>query len=243
MRYSGDPPWINGWVRKRIQQRKGIYKREGRSAKWRQRKAVTDWILKKRKDSYMSSQRDVLLTGDGHRNFFKNAKAFRSGEKPAEFDVRELLPEKSDAEVAEALAGHFNAISDKFSPVQALEIPRTSDKRLPVLQPYQVAGRLRAFRKPKSLVCGDIFPCLINACSDIIALPLTNIYNTITRTAVWPLAWKREFVTAIPKTSLPAGFNDLRNISCTMFVSKVYESFVLNWAMEEVKAKTNSTEE
>ena len=76
-------------------------------------------------------------------------------------------------------------------------------------------------------------------CSDNIALPLTNIYNTITRTAVWPMTWKREFVTAIPKTLLPASFNDLRNISCTMLVSKVYESFVLNWAMEEVKVKTN----
>ena len=58
----------------------------------------------------MSSQRDVLLADDSDRNFFKNAKAFRSGEKPAEFDVRELSPGWSDARIAEALADHLEGL-------------------------------------------------------------------------------------------------------------------------------------
>ena len=56
-------------------------------------------------------------------------------------------------------------------------------------------------------------------------------------TRVWPLIWKQEFVTSIPKKKIPESINDLRNISCTMLPSKVYESYVLNWSQEEVDLK------
>ena len=53
------------------------------------------------------------------------------------------------------------------------------------------------------------------------------------------MLWKWEHVTAIHKCSIPTSLNDLRNISCTLLVSKVMESFVLNRAMTEVKIKRN----
>ena len=91
-----------------------------------------------------------------------------------------------------------------------------------MLQPYEVAGRIRAFKKPKSMVKGDIFPDLVTKFVDFLALPLSSIYNAITSSRVWPRIWKQEFVTSIPKTSMPTSVNDLRNISCTMLPSKVY---------------------
>ena len=72
-RNSSDPPWVNAAVKERIRQRRGIYRREGRSPKWKRMKKVTDRILEKRKQNYMVSQRDVLLADDANRNFFKNA--------------------------------------------------------------------------------------------------------------------------------------------------------------------------
>ena len=89
------------------------------------------------------------------------------------------------------------------------------------------------------MVTWDIFPALVTRCADFLALPLTDLYNTISRTTIWPLIRKREFVTAIPKRTLPSSLNDMRIISCTMLVSKVYESYVLAWAMEEVSIKKN----
>ena len=41
-RKSSDCPWINNRVRKLIRRRRGIYRREGRSEKWRRLKKVTD---------------------------------------------------------------------------------------------------------------------------------------------------------------------------------------------------------
>ena len=65
------------------------------------------------------------------------------------------------------------------------------------------------------------------------------MYNEITVTYVWPAIWKLESVTVIPKVGHPSAFTDLRNISCTMLASKVYESYVLGWASEEVSLKPN----
>ena len=99
--------------------------------------------------------------------------------------------------------------------------------------------RLKKIKKPRSKIRGDIFPSLVTEFCDILAEPLTDIYNTISETLVWPDVWKIELVTVIPKCSDPQSFDNLRNISCTLLVSKVYESFLLLWAREEVKPRTN----
>ena len=89
------------------------------------------------------------------------------------------------------------------------------------------------------MVTGDIFPELMTIYCDFLAIPLCSIYNEISETKVWPILWKMEFVTVIPKCTHPSGFGDLRNISCTMLASKVYESYVLQWTQRLVKTKKN----
>ena len=150
------------------------------------------------------------------------------------------MPEgKSDSEIAEDLASYFNRISCEFEPLSPEEIPATRYKELPELKEYQVSARIRKFRKPKSTVPGDIFPQLVTQFADFLALPLTNIYNKITESKVWPKCWKKEFVTIIPKVTNPESVSDLRNISCTLLASKIYESYVLDWLKEEVTLRTN----
>ena len=107
--------------------------------------------------------------------------AFQSRERPKPFDVRTLFPGCSDAEVATSLAEFFNRISQEFQPLEPHEIPRTHDHQLPILHPYQVEGRIRAFKKPKSMVKGDIFPALMDRFAGLLAVPLTEIFNEITR--------------------------------------------------------------
>ena len=89
------------------------------------------------------------------------------------------------------------------------------------------------------MVQGDIFPGLVSKYADLLAIPLCEIFNEVTRTRVWPLIWKQEFVTVIPKKTVPTCLNDLRNISCTLLPSKIYESYVLNWLQDEVSTKKN----
>ena len=108
---------------------------------------------------------------------FLNIKAYKTKEKPKTFDVRTLTPGVSDKECAERQADHFNAISLEFSPLEPAGIPLTFSERIPEIQPFQVAGRLRAFRKTKSMVNGDLFPKLVTKLTDFLAITLTSIVN------------------------------------------------------------------
>ena len=124
-----------------------------------------------------------------------------------------LRPGKTDHEVAEDLANYFNRISAEFEPLEASQIPAARDRSLDPLSLHEVAARLKHFRKPKSMVSGDVFPSLVTKFSDFFVMPLTDIYNQIAHSGVWPSLWKTEYVTVIPKVSCPAGFGDLHNIS------------------------------
>ena len=137
--------------------------------------------------------------------------------------------------MAEQLADHFNALSSEFQGLK--EIPTSNGPLLPALSHTQIEVRLRELKKPKSRVKGDIF----SRTAGTLAGPVTNIYNEISRSGQWPSAsaWKMEFVTPIPKVPMPQTANDLRNISCTMLVSMVYESFVLNWLTGQIGLKHN----
>ena len=108
-----------------------------------------------------------------------------------------------------------------------------------MLRPHEVSRQIKFFRKPKTTVKGDVFPDLVTKYCDFFAIPLTLIYNEIASSKVWPVAWKTEYVTVMPKNGSLTDFGDLRNISCTMLVSKMMESYVLEWAMEEVTTKLN----
>lgn len=84
------------------------------------------------------------------------------------------------------------------------------------------------------MVRWDIFPDLVGCFAVLLAIPLTDIYNEIMRTLVWPRIWKQEFVTVIPKCRIPSGLDDLRIISSTMLPSKIFKSYMLNWLATEV---------
>ena len=169
-------------------------------------KTRTDEMIRERRDRYFENQKKYILAVDGARVFFKNVQKYKSSDKPAVFDVRSLCPGNTDGEVAEKLADFFNQISREFSPLEPDDVPNTFTKALPVLEVWQVAGHLKHFKKPKSMVRGDIFPQLVTLFADQLAVPLTDIYNTITDTFIWPKVWKHEFVTVIPKTTIPQGF-------------------------------------
>ena len=58
-------------------------------------------------------------------------------------------------------------------------------------------------------------------------------------TKEWPRCWKTEYVTIIPKKNNPQSLSELRNISCTLLASKIFESYVLDWMKLEVSLRSN----
>ena len=236
---DNDLPWFNSTARKMAKKKHAIYKAEGQSERWHKQAEKLGKYLDKGQQAFLQNQRTKLTGPDASRNFFKNIKAFKTVDKPKEFNIRDIRPGKSEEEVAEEAASFFNRISAEFEPLEPRDIPATYHRDLPLLSPAAVEKMLRDAKKTGSMVKGDIFPKLINRCSPYLAWPLSYIYNLITRTYLWPLHWKREYVTIIPKKNTPEDFSDMRNISCTLFISKVYEQFVLKCLQEETSLKDN----
>ena len=154
---------MNRGILKLIKNRKRLFVEEGgiRTAVWKEEKKRIDCIIRERKRGYMDTQRAHLLSDDAGRNFFKHVKNFATFDKPKQVDARMLLPGLSDLKVAERLAAYFNEVSNEFDPLQPHQIPRTKSNPLPRLHNHEVAKRIKSFRKPKSMVPGDIFPSLM----------------------------------------------------------------------------------
>ena len=238
-RKESDLPWLDARARKMIKRKAAIFKSEGPSERWERARNDVDRYLDGRREEYVAKQREKFTGPNASAHFHKNVKAFCTAEKPKPFDVRTLLPGRSDGEVADEIANYFNAISREFSPLQPCQIPFTYDRPLDYLAPGQVEKMIRAAKKPSSTVKGDLPPSLVNAASKAISSPVADIFNDIIRTLVWPIEWKREYVTVIPKKPMPESLADLRNISCTPFLSKVFESYVMKRAQEEITLKNN----
>ena len=171
---------------------------------------------------FLELQKKYLTSGDALRKFFKLVKTYSSREEPPDFDFRDLFPVKPDLEVAESLASHFNSISSEFEGLNPGGPSAGEDNvPLPLLSVAEVATRLKLFKEPRGIVGGDIFPILVTKHHQELAVPLANIYNEVSSSGVGPSSWKTEFVTPIPKALHPQSANDLRNISCTMLISKV----------------------
>ena len=238
-RKDSDLPWFNKTAKKMVKKKQAIYKAEGQSTRWLRQSEKLEKYLDKGQQNYLQNQREKITGPAASANFFKNVKAFKAVDKPKEFNICDLRPGKTEREVAEEAAAFFNRISDEFEPLEPRDIPATYHRDLPLLSPAAVEKMLREAKKTGSMVVGDIFPKKVNRCAPYLAWPLSRIYNQITATYIWPVHWKREYVTIIPKKSAPSDFADLRNISCTLFVSKVYEQFVLKCLQEETTMKNN----
>ena len=239
-RREDEEPWVDDFLKKLWKRRRKVYDRDGRSTLWRTLSRKASKRYAKRMAKFLELQKKNLTGGEASRRFFKLVKNYSSCEKPKDFDVRALYPGKEDREVAEKLADHFTTISAEFDGLDQGGPPTGDDNvPLPQLTTDQVATRLRIFKKPRGTVRGDIFPGLVTKHNVLLAAPLTHIYNAISSTGQWPSGWKTEFVTPIPKIPHPQSANDLRNISCTLLISKVYESFLLNWLGAQTGLREN----
>ena len=103
------------------------------------------------------------------RAYYAAVKLMQSKEAPKLFDIRNMYPGNTDEEIAEIIAEFFNKISLEYPPIPN---PARESQGIMYYEKYQIAARLRTFKKPKSMVFGDIFPELVTKYSDLLAIPL-----------------------------------------------------------------------
>ena len=229
---SSDAPWVDRKVRRLSNRKRRIYRAEGKSRKYYDVSRECEAAIKDAKVLYLDKVEVKVQTAKNSKEFYIAVKLLNTKDAPVRWCISSMYPDKTDLEIAEIIAAFFNKISQEYT---SLADPKCFNTGTSTIMPYQVAARLRTFRKPKSKVNGDIDPQLVNKYSDFLAIPLAYIYNQVLNTNEWPDLWKFETVNVIPKNNSPTGPSELRNLSCTPLFSKVLESFVLEQLRKEVK--------
>ena len=236
---SSEPPWMTDGIRDLIRQRRGIFKEEKkRTDAWKAVKRATRRMIRQRRGAYNREKKERILSG-GINRFHECVRAFNAEDKKTDWSPMMLYEGITEKEAAEKLATYFNDISSEYSPLRKEQIPSTYEAEIPIITEEQVEKGVKEGKRPKSRVEGDIFIGVLVNCIDVLARPIARIFNNISQKASWPTKWKTEFVTIIPKCTTPESEAECRNISCTNYLSKLYERFVLNWCQNYVQPKTN----
>ena len=147
----------------------------------------------------------------------------------------------SDKESAAAVAQSFAAVSQEYSPLDREQLPAF----LPAGRPeqvgvFQVLDRIKKLGKTKSTLPIDLPDKLRIECALDLAEPLTDIINSCLRTGQFPAAWRREWVTPVPKAKRMEDLEtckDLRKIASTSDSAKIFESFLRDWITKDIVDK------
>ena len=233
---DSDDPWITMEIRRLIKRRNREYKKHGKTPKWYRLKKIIAEKIDISKNNFLEKGKENAKKKRDSSGYYKVVNCLKDGEAPKSFNIRSLQPDMSAFELANDVAEYFNAITNKYVPLEEKNANQPDEgSDTPQVMHHEVASRLKGFKKPKSMISGDIFPDLITKFSDIIAIPMTDLINCALMTKKWPEMWKEETMIIIPKCPAPQSYADLRNLSCTPLLSKVLESFVIDKLKEEIK--------
>ena len=82
---------------------------------------------------------------------------------------------------------------------------------------------------------------LLKSHAEVLAPPLTAIFNNSLREGVVPIEWKTANVILLPKRNPPVSIEKyIRPISLTLIAAKVFESIVMKWIDEKIDGKIDN---
>ena len=234
-----DDPWITDHYRKESRKCRNEYKKNGKSERYMKLKAENKEELAGLKKVFYDKECSKLTTPGSHAISFNALKKFNTPSRPSSFSVLQLYPEKSEEQALEESAEFYNRLSSEFKQLEPEEVPSTDFNRNDkVITATEILKRLNVIKHPKSMVPGDLPPKLIPRLAQSVSPALADIFNCVSM-STWPIQWRTEYQTIIPKKANPNDINDCRNLCCTNFYSKVLESFVLEQLLEEFSLSEN----
>ena len=238
---SKDKPYINTELKTLSRRKQREYIKRGKTEKYNKLATEFRVKLKLAAKKYMCNKIDELKETQPGRayNVLKTMGA-QPGDSTDEHTFSlpvHLDLNLTDQECADRIAAHFAAISNQYPPLNRDTLADRVKERLqdgsrpPIITDYECYQKLKAAKKPASVIPGDLPSKVAQEFMVELASPLCKLFNKIAQSAIWPLQWRMEYITPIPKIPLPQTEEDLRPISLTSFYSKVMEGFVVTWLL------------
>ena len=237
-----DKLFINKELKTLSRRKQREYIKKGKSSKYKKLQAEFDSKYKAASERFIRSKVDDLKESQPGKayNVLKTM-----GAQPGDCtdDLTFSLPAHqeanlSDEECAERIAEHFASISREYLPLNPSLLPERVRVRLadgtnpPRISEYDCYVKLKAAKKPKAVIPGDLPNTVVKEFTVELANPLCTLFNNIAQSASWPQQFKVEYVTPISKIPVPLSEDDLRPIALTAFPSKVMEQFVVTWLLD-----------
>ena len=151
-----------------------------------------------------------------------------------------LLPnsDKSSAEIAEDLNSHFANICNELPRLDLTALPAfLPDVPPPIIDRIDVYNRIRQLNSSKAVHPSDIPVRLLKEFAYELSEPLTQLFNSCLRSYCFPDCWKIASVCPVPKTSPVSSYDQLRPISVTPILGRLFEGFLADWTMSDIKSK------
>ena len=239
-----DHPFITSELKSLDRQIKRIYRKQNKSAKyWRLKNAYNE---KFQSAAVAYLEKNIRsLKEDDPGTAYRNMK--KLGAQPGDcadegsFTLLSHLEQGlSDEESIERIAEHFAHISQEFPPFNYNLLPESVKVKLdspvlesdiPIISDFDVYNKIRKSKKPRSSVPGDLPRRIVQEFGPELATPAAKIYRNIAQTGHWPKPWRLEYGTPLQKQANPVNEAQLRIISLTSYLSKVFEQYVINWLM------------
>ena len=190
------------------------------------------------KSFYKNFVEDLKSSKPG--NWFNMLKKLGGTESKVKERVQvESLEGLTDQEAVEEVAGTFAAVSQSYKPCDTKQLPSYLPAGRPeALSVFQVLEKLKTMKKTRSTLPIDLPDQLRIECAVDLAEPLTDIFNSCFENGVFPIAWRREWVTALPKPNRELKTcSDLRKIASTSDYSKLFEKFLMKFVIEDIGLK------
>ena len=219
---SNESPWITKRVRRLWKRKIRLYKKGGKSQ--------LRWNTEKKMQASLNEARSgfverMLEDGNMGRSFYSTAKKMSTAAPTPQWSVTDLFPGQDPDSVGREVLEFYGNISHRLAePMPELE---TGHGGLEEFTAEKTIELLRQMKKTESRVEGDPLPHLARKFPEAFAEPVAAIFNEINRSGSWPVSWKTEHLTIIPKVPNPGSLSECRNISCTSAFSKVLEGVVL----------------
>ena len=221
-----DKPWMTTHIKTVIRNRKREFEKNGKSAKWRALLKRSKETITNAKQSYVDKILEKLKTSNKGA-WYSTMKKLGTTSGDVQNGTFEILKhtDKDDKLVCEEIADYFSAISQEYNPINRNSFPAhwnepSYPNNAPILEEHEAYKLIKEAKTTKSSVPGDLPQKINNEFAVELAVPLTIIFNAAIQESTFPTSYKKEYQVPISKVPVPKDYDELRNLSCTMFSAK-----------------------
>ena len=233
-----DKKWMNPSLKVLHRQVQREFFKNRQSKKWKKLKSKFKKKKRKAVKLFYSKFVNELKETDPGR-WYKMAKQIGAVDQMNGGDLSvEELEGLSSKESADVVAQRFAEVSNEYQPLNYKDLPTyLPGEKPPQVDEHAVYEKINKLKNTRSTFDIDIPNKLRKEFSPELSTPLSDIINSCLMEQYYPKMWKYEAVTPVPKVTHPKTVKDLRKVSSTSDFSKVFESFLRDWILEDISGK------